>query len=452
MKTNKTTLTLVLILALCLVVLGVLVYILVVPGNCQHHECFTTQSAPTCDQKGYTLYICKACGYNFEADFIAPLGHTYTSETVAPTCDTEGYDQRTCLTCGNTEKDNYTASTGHTYTSTVYSPTCEAQGYTLKKCKNCSFSIKTSYVEPKGHTLTSKTVAPTCNDQGYTKHSCKNCNYSFTNNYTNPKGHSYTTTVVRPNIDQTGYTIYKCTSCNASHISDYVFYSDIFSGAEGDGRGEVAWGIDISKWSKDVDFKKLKAAGVDFVIIRVGSNVNKDPNFEAYYKAAKEAGLDVGAYFFTYAESKADAIADAKRVSEWLKGKKFEYPIFFDIEDDPNNSYYPSRFSEALITEMAQGFMTTMVENGYYPGLYTNNKFLYEIFNTERALRLYDVWLAHWINDYEDLVYEYSSLYSMWQYQGDVEGFAGAVEGMCDINYAFKNYPAIMKKHGYNGY
>ena len=96
--------------------------------------------------------------------------------------------------------------------------------------------------------------------------------------------------------------------------------------------------------------------------------------------------------------------------------------------------------------------MTTMVENGYYPGLYTNNKFLYEIFNTERALRLYDVWLAHWINDYEDLVYEYSSLYSMWQYQGDVEGFAGAVEGMCDINYAFKNYPAIMKKHGYNGY
>jgi GH25 family lysozyme M1 (1,4-beta-N-acetylmuramidase) len=105
--------------------------------------------------------------------------------------------------------------------------------------------------------------------------------------------------------------------------------------------------------------------------------------------------------------------------------------------------------------EIAHTFMTEMVERGYYPGLYTNNNLLYNIYNSEKTLRLYDVWFARYPGSEPDeaTIKEYSAQYSIWQYMGSVEGFAGgAVEGFCDLNYAFKNYPEIMKKHGFNGY
>ena len=103
---------------------------------------------------------------------------------------------------------------------------------------------------------------------------------------------------------------------------------------------------------------------------------------------------------------------------------------------------------------VAHTFMTEMVEYGYYPGLYTGNKLLYNVFHTEKTLRLYDVWFAQWPDKVtDDMILEYSKEYSMWQYMGDVYGFSGgAVSGACDINYAFKNYPEIMKKYGFNGY
>lgn len=451
---KKTTLLLAIVLIIGLVVLAGLV-IALIPKECTHFACDKTPFSPTCDTKGYTLYQCKDCEYTFEADFVAPLGHTFTDETVEPTCDTEGYTAHTCSVCGIVDKDKYVRPTGHDYKETVYAPKCETQGYTLHECKNCEFSIKSDYVKPTGHVLKSKTTNPTCNEQGYTVHSCENCSYTYTNDYTEPKGHTYSKSYVRPNIEKTGYTKYKCNDCGASHIADFVFYSDIFTGAAGSGRGEIAWGLDISKWSKQVDFVKLKELGVDFVIIRVGSYTNKDPYFEEYYAAAKAAGLDVGAYFFTYSESKAEAIADAKRVAGWLEGKQFEYPIFFDIEDDENYDYYPSKFSKELITDMAHGFMTTMVEEGYYPGLYINNDMLYDTFNSEKALRLYDVWYARYPATQPTLaeIKANSSIYSMWQYMGRVKSFGnGAVEGECDINYAFKDYPTWIKKHHLNGY
>lgn len=452
MKKHQTTIILSLVLAVCLVILGFIIFEFI-PKDCTHHTCDKTLHEPTCDKKGYQTYVCTDCGYTFDADFVAPLGHSFTEKTVEPTCDTEGYTAHTCSTCGIVDKDDFVRPTGHTYKETVYAPKCEEQGYTYYECINCDFSMKSDYVEPTGHTVTDRVVKPTCNDEGFTLHTCKSCDYSYTNNFTKPTGHIYSKTVIRPNIDKTGYTKYTCSECGSTHVSDYVFYSDIFSGAEGEGRGELAWGVDLSKWSKTVDFEALKAAGVDFVILRVGSNVNKDPYFDTYYAAAKAAGLDVGAYFFTYAESKTEAYSDAQRVANWLEGKQLEYPVFYDIEDDKNYDYYPSQFEESLITTIAHTFMTEMVNRGYYPGLYTNNKFLYNTFNSEKTLRLYDVWYAHWTTVNDGIMSEYSSTYSMWQYMGDVEGFAnGAVEGMCDVNYSFKNYPEIMKKHGFNGY
>ena len=103
--------------------------------------------------------------------------------------------------------------------------------------------------------------------------------------------------------------------------------------------------------------------------------------------------------------------------------------------------------------EITHTFMTAMVDRGYYPGLYTNNKFLYELYNNEKTLRLYDVWYARYTEVTDERILEYSALYSMWQYKGGVEGYlGGAVEGACDLNYSFKNYPELMIKFGFNGY
>lgn len=421
MKKHLSTIVLSIVLVLCLVALGFIINAFI-PKDCQHHTCDTTPHAPTCDVKGYTTYVCKDCKYTFDADFIAPLGHKFTSETTAPTCDTEGYTSHHCSVCGIDDKDSYRRPTGHDYKTTVTEPTCDEIGYTVYKCKNCNFEMISDYEKPTGHT--------------------------------------YTKTYVRPNIEKTGYTVYTCTKCGSEHIGDYVFYTDIFTGAAGDGKGEIAWGVDLSKWSYTVNFQKLKDAGIDFVILRVGSYTNLDPNFESYYAAAKKVGLDVGVYFFTYSTSAAGAKTDAENVAKWLKGKKLEYPVFFDVEDDANHDYYPSTFSEERIMEIAHTFMTEMVNYGYYPGLYTNNKILYNTFNDEKTLKLYDVWYARYpgentnVDEYVDsYIDDYSSMYSMWQYLGDIEGlFNGAVSGACDLNYAFKDYPAWIKQFGFNGY
>ena len=451
MKKHLSTVILTLVLVLCLAVLGTIIYFLI-PKECDHYSCFKIEHAPTCDEKGYTFYQCKNCTYSFEADFVAPLGHKFTDEVVSPTCESEGYTIHSCSVCGGEYRDSYVTPVGHDEIVSVIEPECNVQGYSLHECLECDYYYITDYTAPTGHDKKATVVAPTCEGEGYTLYSCRRCSYSYRGSYVKATGHSYTKTYVRPNIARTGYTVYKCTECDAEHIGDYVFYSDIFSGAEGEGRGELAWGLDLSKWSYNVDFNALKRAGVNFVILRVGFDDTKDTKFEEYYTAAKAAGLDVGVYFFTLAENADAAKADAARVASWLAGKKLEYPVFYDIED--YQDYKPSTFSEEQLMSVAHTFMTEMVERGFYPGLYTGNKLLYNVFHTEKTLRLYDVWFAQWPDKVSDeMILEYSKEYSMWQYMGDVEGFAnGAVSGFCDVNYAFKNYPAIMKKHGFNGY
>lgn len=569
MRKNLTSIILGVILAICLLILGLLIYF-IVPKECKHHFCSKTQYAPTCDTKGYTLYECKSCDYSFEADFVAPLGHNYKEEIITPTCENEGYSIHICSLCQSTIKDSFVSATGHQYIQKIILPTCELQGCTVNTCENCNFETRSNYTAPLGHDKEQSIVAPTCENEGYTNSACKRCNYEYRNNYTNPTGHSisktstvaptctsegyskyecskcdheylsdyviplghsisktytlaptctsqgystykcsscnheytsdftqpkghtltssvtsptctsegyttytcsdcsynyranivapdghtYTKTYIRPNIEQTGYTIYECIVCHSKHEADFVFYSDIFSGSAGTGQGSLAKGLDLSHHSYDVDFEALRAAGIEFVILRVGYNTTLDTKFEEYYTAARDAGLDIGVYFFTLAENKEEAKADADRVAAWINGKTFEYPIFYDIEDDPHYSgYTPSEFTEAQIMEIAHTFMTTMVDYGYYPGLYTNNNFLYNVFNNEKTLRLYDVWYARYTPPTDSLTLEYSQLYSMWQYQGDVSEFSdGAVSGMCDLNFAFKDYPTIIKQFGFNGY
>ena len=422
-------------------------------GECKHKEMNTVKVEPTCDAKGYTIYQCTDCSYSFEADFYAPLGHTFTDTVIAPTCQDEGYTQHVCSTCKAEERTDLVPPKAHDFFEIVIEPTCDAQGYTYAKCKNCYYYQSYDFVKPTAHNYSSKVTKPTCKDEGYTTYTCKDCKYSYTSDYTAPTGHDYDTEIVRPNVERTGYTLYTCKDCHSSHKSDFVFYSDIFTGAAGDGEGELAFGIDVSyhnvSYGKaNIDWQKVKDAGVDFVIIRIGSSKAIDPKFEEFYAGAKAVGLDVGAYFYTYSLDAEGAKKDAELTIEWLKGKTFEYPIFYDIEDYAEGGYYPSELSEETLMAMCNTYMSTLIEANYYPGLYTNNHFLYEKYNTEKILQLYDVWYARYPSSPE--TYDYSDTYSMWQYT--FEGTVDGIEDICDLNFAYKDYPTIIKENEFNGY
>ena len=93
-------------------------------------------------------------------------------------------------------------------------------------------------------------------------------------------------------------------------------------------------GIDVSEHQANIDFQRVKKSGINFVIMRAGiGHGRKDKYFEENYKKAKAAGLNVGAYWYSKALSVADSTSEAKYVLNALKGKKFEYPIYYDIEE-----------------------------------------------------------------------------------------------------------------------
>ena len=96
-------------------------------------------------------------------------------------------------------------------------------------------------------------------------------------------------------------------------------------------------GIDISCWNEVNDFAKLKKAGYTFVILRAGFGKlaeQKDSHFEDFYKRARDAGLKIGAYWYAYATTVNEALQEAKACLECIKDKKFEMPIYYDIEED----------------------------------------------------------------------------------------------------------------------
>jgi GH25 family lysozyme M1 (1,4-beta-N-acetylmuramidase) len=122
-------------------------------------------------------------------------------------------------------------------------------------------------------------------------------------------------------------------------------------------------GIDVSKWNGSIDFTKVKNSGYDFVIIRAGYGKvasQKDENFETNYKNAKSAGLNVGAYWYSYATTTNEAKVEAKLFIECLKGKSFEYPVYVDIEEQKT-----LKAGKTNVTNIINAFCLELENAGY---------------------------------------------------------------------------------------
>ena len=141
-------------------------------------------------------------------------------------------------------------------------------------------------------------------------------------------------------------------------------------------QADTLWGIDVSQWQGSINWNQVKAAGVDFVILR-GWCYGKDPNFESYYAGAKAAGIPVGVYVYTYGLNESAIVGEVNSlINNCLKGKQFEFPIYVDMEctSYQGNSGWVSGYdinSKATNANLMDAACRTLENAGYYAGMYT---------------------------------------------------------------------------------
>lgn len=201
-------------------------------------------------------------------------------------------------------------------------------------------------------------------------------------------------------------------------------------------------GIDISYHNGDVDFDAVKNSGVDFVIIRAGFGrevSQEDKKFEEYYQGAKNAGLDVGAYWYSYATDPDDAQTEAEAFLQVIDGKQFSYPVYFDIEDPTQ-----ANFGMETITQMCERFCSAMENQNYYVGIYANTDWWQNRIDQDRT-DSYTRWLADYRANPNTSIprdmHQYTS-------SGSVDGISGRV----DLNDCTRDFPSEIISSGKNGY
>lgn len=185
-------------------------------------------------------------------------------------------------------------------------------------------------------------------------------------------------------------------------------------------------GIDISRWQETIDFNKVKEAGVEFVIMRMGinSDIDKDLSMDSYFenniKMAKEAGLKVGVYIYTAAIDNERALEHAKWMVEKLNGETLDFPVAYDWENWSKFRKYGISIHD--LDEAFNTFAKYLKDNGYDTMLYSSKFYLENIWTNKNN---YPVWLAHYTNNTD-----YKGDYILWQMSnvGRVNGINGDVD------------------------
>ena len=181
-------------------------------------------------------------------------------------------------------------------------------------------------------------------------------------------------------------------------------------------------GIDVSKWQGNINWEKVKNAGIDFAIIREGYG-KKDPKqidkkFKDNINGAKSVGIHTGVYHYSYADSVEDAINEAQFCLENIQGLKLEYPIVFDIEDKEQ-----LKLNNRQRTDIVKAFCGEIEKAGYYAMFYCNLNWLRNYLLKDEILSRFDLWLAQWNGQGP------SESCGIWQFSetGTVSGISGNV-------------------------
>lgn len=205
-------------------------------------------------------------------------------------------------------------------------------------------------------------------------------------------------------------------------------------------------GIDVSSFQRNLNMRSVKLSGYGFAILRAGftgwgkRTLNKDASFEAFYKQAKECGLPVGAYWYSCCNSASSGKQEAEYMYEHcLKGKQFEYPIYIDIEETRWQLNQKKGVTDGIIA-----FCSYLESKGYFVGVYSSTSWFDYQIDTKR-LDAYTKWVAAWRSTKPEFQY---NGFDIWQYteKGKIDGI------QVDLDIAYKDFPAIIKAAGLNGF
>lgn len=200
--------------------------------------------------------------------------------------------------------------------------------------------------------------------------------------------------------------------------------------------GGARLGIDVSKWNKEIDWAKVKDAGIEFAIIRCGYRgassgaLVLDPMYKKNIEGAIEADIPVGVYFFTQALDEVEAVEEASMVISLIEDYDVDYPVFLDSESAGGRGRADALDAEER-TKIHKAFLETIASAGYETGIYGSRNWLNdEVDMTE--VSEYKTWLA----EYADIPV-YDKYYHMWQYtsKGSVDG----IETRVDLNLCYMN-------------
>lgn len=201
--------------------------------------------------------------------------------------------------------------------------------------------------------------------------------------------------------------------------------------------------IDISQWQGKVNFEKVKKAGVQGIIIRIGYGdvisypSQVDIQFERNYAECKRLGIPVGGYFYSYATTPREAKREAQGCLKLITGKQFELPILYDVEE-------MCIFQTRRTNEIIQAFCSELEAHNWWTGIYIYRSAA-QTYLTDYTRTRYAMAIA----EYGPKL-NYSGPYGIWQNSSTwrVDGISGNV----DHDWCYVDYPKLIKERGKNGY
>ena len=205
-------------------------------------------------------------------------------------------------------------------------------------------------------------------------------------------------------------------------------------------------GIDISYHNGEIDFSKVKSQ-VDFRIIHSGYGTkttdSKEVKFDIYYEEAKKNNIPIGTYWYSYANTPEEALVEAQTFLNKVKGKKFEYPVFYDVEEKSILNQ-----GKEIVSKIIKTFLEEVEKNGYLVGLYSSASYLENLVDDEIKDK-YIIWVAQWGKNIDKP--RYNGKWDIWQYSS--KGHIDGVQSQnVDLDFSNKNFEEIVKEQGKNGY
>lgn len=194
----------------------------------------------------------------------------------------------------------------------------------------------------------------------------------------------------------------------------------------------VSYGIDVSAWQTNVDYEVVRDQGCEFVLMRMGycyDEIKMDDYYKQNIANATAAGLDVGVYFYTTANTEEKAREQARWIVEQLDGRQLDYPVAFDWEEWARFQQYGMNIHD--LNEIFEAFCDELEKNGYSGMLYSSKNFLNNFWENRNNRT---VWLAHYVDETD-----YQGAFAIWQASayGRMDGISGDV----DLNIRLNEMP-----------